>query len=245
MKSTFLLVWLVLMTVGTDFDSNVWAEGVGGNRVLISIRAERKLLKDVLKEIEQKTGYTIKVDRPLGERKVSFRFNNVPLSESIQRLFSGTNYSILFDDKKKEISVLSLGKVQRDTKVLFDSDDKMERKLQGHDQGVMAVIDSVLELHKKAVLRPSALSRQPEESPMTISTKALEKHQETLARGGQERSTTGSGNSPMAISEHVLEIHRQGLAKGTLQSSVGSGSFSMSEADAAMKAHREVLKKKK
>lgn len=245
MKQILLVGWLVMMTAGFTLGSIVWAQGLVEDNVLISLRADQEMLKDVLKEIEKQTGYTIKVDQKVQKRKVSLNLNKVSLSEGIHRLFSGMNYSVVFDDKRKNITVLSLGMVHHDSKTVLESPGLVERKLQENGKGSMAVTDSVLELHRKALLQPSTSYRKPEKSPMSISTRVLKKHQEVIQKGGEVRVKTEAEKSPMAVSGHVLDLHRQGLAQGTLQSSGRSGTSPMSEVDASMSAHREVLKKKK
>ncbi len=62
-------------------------------------------LRDVLAEVNQKSGYRVRLGKELGSVKVSGKFNQVTINEFFKRVLKGKNVVLEFSDERKTLSV--------------------------------------------------------------------------------------------------------------------------------------------
>ncbi len=76
---------------------------------LVSLKAIDLSVRAILEDIELQTGYEIIVnDTDVLNKKKSFFFNEIPLEQSIARLFKKVNHSIVVNYKSKQLTILLL-----------------------------------------------------------------------------------------------------------------------------------------
>ena len=242
MKEAFVLVWLCLIMSCTCIDNSAWAGEKGVQGDVVSLRTDQKSLGQVLLEIEKQTGYSINVENGVQQRNVTVKFDNVPLLESIRRLFSGRNYLMIFYSKTKKIDVISLGEAQQNSKKPLKNKEVVEHKLPGPASKGMEAIDSALALHQKAMMHPTEDSVQSEKSPMTASSEALEKHKKLQAHDSRTLKIKKTEKSPMTSSDKAVKLYQQGRTQEKKVQEKMSDSSPMSDVDAALKAYGEKLR---
>lgn len=79
----------------------------------VNLDADGRSLQDVIHLVTLQSGVTVDVDKKWADLKVKGSYENVSLDEFFRRVLKGENYTILFDDLGKLVSVQSFGKRSR------------------------------------------------------------------------------------------------------------------------------------
>lgn len=66
---------------------------------LLSMNVKEADLRGILREIGRQAGIKVLVDRDL-EKKVTVKFEHIPLREGLERILKGENYFLVFDEGK-------------------------------------------------------------------------------------------------------------------------------------------------
>ena len=81
------------------------------DQATISLTMINKPLREILKDIEKQTKYTIKIDDPKAlDDKKSIILNQSPLNEALRRLLKDINYSTICNDEQKNLTLVLLDK---------------------------------------------------------------------------------------------------------------------------------------
>jgi YesN/AraC family two-component response regulator len=76
--------------------------------VVFSLVAQNERLLDVCKQLSQKSGYKIQIDKEWEELQVTISLKDLTLQQSLTRILGSQqlNYAIISDDNKKQISIV-------------------------------------------------------------------------------------------------------------------------------------------
>jgi len=110
------ILWVLLVS----FSLPTWV--LAGDRAIdltledqtLSARIEEASLRAVIQEIKEETGVWVKLwlkgkEGALDER-VSVRFEDLPVEQAFERIFSTMNHSLIFDGQHNLLGVFLLGK---------------------------------------------------------------------------------------------------------------------------------------
>ncbi len=101
----WLLLALLLLTTGVCIAETPPQEG----RLLVTIDADKRPLKDVLAEIASQIDWTVIVDKNLADTAVTGTYKDIELEAFLKRTFKGENLIVLYDEELKTIDVRAFG----------------------------------------------------------------------------------------------------------------------------------------
>lgn len=101
----FLAIFLVHQMLNTSFSAEL-----AKIKPLISIKAENAIFKNVLEKIAKDTGYEFLIAEELANMPITVEFMNESLDGAITRLLRGLNYTIIWNEIEKTISISIYGK---------------------------------------------------------------------------------------------------------------------------------------
>jgi hypothetical protein len=171
-------------------------------RVLFDLKVEQQTIPEVLAEIEKKTGYEIDTDKPV-QGTVTFEFKLISLQESIDRLFSGVNHSILFKEQEKKILILTFSEGGKSlaSKPGLSNNNTKGKDLSSEGRAPMADASNAIDVYKETMKTGTKQELQSESSPMSAADKAII----GMKTGAKHESHPES--SPMSASENAMKAY--------------------------------------
>ena len=121
----------------------------------VSIKADNKPLTQVLEEISEASGYTIKFDEEWGNEPVSLSLENKPLDKALNRVLANLNHAVIWNEAEKKISIFIIGKTGSGKSI-----SSYPSKVSGEGQSVSGTRRS--KTSNRSLQRRPTSRRQPE-----------------------------------------------------------------------------------
>jgi hypothetical protein len=88
----------------------------------LTVTLEDESLKNILGRIQKETGIWFKAPEYLLSEKMSIRFDNLPIRESLKRILRTMNYSTVYDRNNNLLGVFIVGKADTRSKAGYLAD---------------------------------------------------------------------------------------------------------------------------
>jgi hypothetical protein len=111
------------------------------NTPLTSIEAEDVILKDVLEKIAKDTGYRFLIAEELTKMPITVKFINESLDRALWRLLKGLNFTIVWDEIEKKISISIYGQGVTNWTAIPSPDLSLSGQKTKFDQATSTIAD--------------------------------------------------------------------------------------------------------
>ena len=232
----------VLTLAGVWLSSPVFATSHVISQKLIDVRAYKKPITTILKDIEKQTDYKIVANQNL-DKVISIKLKHYPLDKGLDRILSGLNYSVVYLDKEKTIQLKILGDKKSVTRSGLLAGEVLS---EGDSENAMSGSDLAMERYKKMKISGKLPVNDPAkiaEGQMAGSDVAMQGYKKLEASGkliDNDMSTIPEG--PMAGPDLAMAHYREMEENGELpvydSTSIPDGP--MAGPDLAMVHYREM-----
>lgn len=125
-----------------DFSSNNYQLTYEKN--LISISASKADLKNILIEIAEKAGISIRYPATL-DKKITIKINDISLKNALSRLLKDFNYSIIYTGSKKRaaISEVYVLKKNRKSPAITSNNTRINNRIKSYERRIESITRSL------------------------------------------------------------------------------------------------------